>query len=308
MAYQIYNKIIIGIDHGFGNMKTRNKIFKTGVKTYDTKPTFGNDILEFDHKFHVIGEGHKSYVADKVTDDDYYILTLAAIAEELDVLNKQTGDVVLAVGLPPVWIQNQSASFTAYLMKNKDVSFTYHNKQYQISIDDVYVYPQGYAGIIQCLNRFTGSNILADIGNGTMNTIYINNGKPDASKFYTDKLGVHQCVMKIKNELTASTGSNVEESLIEDFLINNRADVSDKYLELMRKVSKEYVKTIFERLVEYDYNSDLMKLYFIGGGGCLVKNFGSYDKARVEIIDDICATAKGYEYLAYSTIRSKGFR
>ena len=46
-----------------------------------------------------------------------------------------------------------------------------------------------------------------------------------------------------------------------------------------------------------------MKLYIIGGGGCIVKNFGSYDKENVEIISDICATVKGYEYLAYMQLR-----
>ena len=41
-----------------------------------------------------------------------------------------------------------------------------------------------------------------------------------------------------------------------------------------------------------------MRLYIVGGGGCLVKHFGQYDESRVTILDDICATAKGYEYLA----------
>lgn len=42
-----------------------------------------------------------------------------------------------------------------------------------------------------------------------------------------------------------------------------------------------------------------MRLYVTGGGGCILKIFGDYDKNRVTIIDDICATAKGYEYLAF---------
>jgi len=48
-----------------------------------------------------------------------------------------------------------------------------------------------------------------------------------------------------------------------------------------------------------------MRLYVVGGGGCLVKNFGNYEKNRVTIVDDICATAKGYEYLAYTSLRRK---
>ena len=41
-----------------------------------------------------------------------------------------------------------------------------------------------------------------------------------------------------------------------------------------------------------------MRLYVMGGGSCLIRNFGQYDPDRVTINDDICATAKGYELLA----------
>ena len=48
-----------------------------------------------------------------------------------------------------------------------------------------------------------------------------------------------------------------------------------------------------------------MRLTIVGGGGCLVRNYGEYDAGRVTIIEDICATAKGYEYLAYMSLRRK---
>ena len=70
----------------------------------------------------------------------------------------------------------------------------------------------------------------------------------------------------------------------------------------MREEAGEYVKVIFSKLAEYDYNPDLMRLYIVGGGGCLVKNFGKYDPANVEIISDICATAKGYEIVVYNRL------
>ena len=34
------NKLIIGIDHGYGNMKTANCCFKTGLIAYDAEPLF----------------------------------------------------------------------------------------------------------------------------------------------------------------------------------------------------------------------------------------------------------------------------
>jgi len=62
---------------------------------------------------------------------------------------------------------------------------------------------------------------------------------------------------------------------------------------------------IFRRLREHEYDLELMKLYVVGGGGCLVKNFGEFE-GRVIINDDICATAKGYEYLARLRARKGG--
>ena len=56
---------------------------------------------------------------------------------------------------------------------------------------------------------------------------------------------------------------------------------------------------------EHEYNPDLMRLYIVGGGGCIIKNFGNFDASRVTIIDDICATAKGYELLAYLSLNRK---
>ena len=41
-----------------------------------------------------------------------------------------------------------------------------------------------------------------------------------------------------------------------------------------------------------------MRLYVVGGGGCLLKNFFPIDPDKIIIISDICATAKGYEYMA----------
>ena len=55
---------------------------------------------------------------------------------------------------------------------------------------------------------------------------------------------------------------------------------------------------VFRRLREHGYDPRLMKLYVVGGGGCLLKNFFPIDPNKVILIDDICATAKGYEYLA----------
>ena len=79
------NSKIIGIDHGYGNMKTANCCFPTGITAYDHEPLFTADMLVYGGRYYLIGEGHKEFAPDKVKDEDYYVLTLAAIAKELNV-------------------------------------------------------------------------------------------------------------------------------------------------------------------------------------------------------------------------------
>ena len=61
-----------------------------------------------------------------------------------------------------------------------------------------------------------------------------------------------------------------------------------------------------DKLRKREYNSELMRLYVVGGGGCMIQNFGEYDKSRVTIVRDICATAKGYEAMTVRKIQRNG--
>ena len=182
-------------------------------------------------------------------------------------------------------------------MRSREVSYRYCGQYYHIRICDVAIYPQGYAAIAASLQDYKGVHMLADIGNGTMNTLVITNGRPVSDKKYTDKIGVHECVKKIMNEVQAECGKIPDESVIEDFLISGTSEVSERIQAVMHSEAVKYTEMIFDKLSEYEYDPELVKLHIIGGGGCLIRNFGKYDTSRVEIIEDICATAKGYEEL-----------
>ena len=66
---------IIGIDHGYGNIKTASCCFKPRVASFDKEPTFKSNLLVFENRYYLIGEEHKEFTADKMADSDYYILT-----------------------------------------------------------------------------------------------------------------------------------------------------------------------------------------------------------------------------------------
>ena len=79
------NKLeIVGIDHGWSNIKTANTVFTTAVSHIANEPGVFDNILEYEGKYYSIG-GKRLMVKDtKVTDDNFYLLTLAAIAKELE--------------------------------------------------------------------------------------------------------------------------------------------------------------------------------------------------------------------------------
>ena len=303
---ELNNIKIIGIDHGYGNIKTASTVTKSGVTAYETEPIFSGNILKYEGSYYRIGECQKEFVSDKVSDDDYYLLTLMAIARELNVYGIREADVHLAAGLPLTWIRRQREEFRSYLLKNREVTYRFNGKEYRIRLVGCSLYPQGYPAIVSRLKDFKGTNLLADIGNGTMNILYINNKKAVESRCWTEKFGVNQCMIAARNAVMDNFGVKIEEATIEPIFRYGSADIGKPYLDCITSAGRQYVADIFSTLRKYEYNPDLMRLYIVGGGGCLIKNFGQYDEKRVTIVDDICATAKGYEYLAFSSLRRKG--
>ena len=300
---EINNTKIIAVDHGYGNIKTAHTVTPAGITEYDSEPAFKGNILEYDGKWYKIGETHKEFVADKSSDDEYYLLTLMAIARELNQEKITDADVYIACGLPLKWVRTQRENFKSYLTRKKKVSFKYNGTEYRIRIVGCTVLPQGYPAVAWAVKNYQGTHMVADIGNGTMNIMYVIDKKPQESRCWTEKLGVNQCVIKAKNEVMNRYCTSIDESSIERVLRFGTAEIVEKYISVIRKAAEEYVENIFETLRRYEYDPDLVKLHIVGGGACLVKNFGKYDPNRVEINEDICATAKGYEYLAYQMLR-----
>ena len=296
---------VIGVDHGYGNIKTANVCFPTGVTAWDTEPTFKNDLLLYEDRCYTIGSGHKEYTADKIGDDDFYLLTLAAVARELNMRDMNTAQVFLGAGLPLTWLGEQKERFKKYLLKNEIVNFSFRGKSFRVGFAGAEIFPQGFSAVANQLRSFRGANMLCDIGNGTMNILSIDNGKPVPSKCYTEKYGTYQCMLAAREALLRKLGKAVDESVIEDVLRHGTADIAESVLTVIRDVSKHYVNEIMRRLREHGYDPELMRLYIMGGGSCLVKNFGEYDSERVTINGDICATAKGYELMAARSLTGK---
>ena len=305
------NFYIIGVDAGYGNMKTARTIYPTGLVAMDTKPFFDGDILEYNGTWYRIGEGHKAYNPDKTADEDFYILTLASIAAELSTEQITEANVHLALGLPTTWTGRQREEYRRYMMRNPDVQFVFNDILYRIHLTDCIVFPQGYAALVPLMDsdkrfnefrQFTGTVMMADIGNGTMNIMRLVNGKPNDQHCWTEVLGVNQCMLTARKQMMDKYGIDMPESVIEQFLRTGTANLARELLDNMTDIVRGYVTGLFDALRLHGYDARLMKLFVMGGGGCLVKHFGKYDPSAVVFVDDLHASAKGNEYMAQGVI------
>ncbi len=298
--------IVIGLDHGFGNMKTAHTCFQSGVTRHEKEPPFKSNLLVYEGRHYTVGDEHKIFVPDKAADEDYYILTLAGIASELRARSLTSARVFLGAGLPLTWVSEQKGRFQAYLLQKPSTEFSFRGVPYHVEFAGAQIFPQGFSAIADRLGEFRGLTMLCDIGNGTMNVLLIRDGKPLPSRCYTEKYGVHQCVLAIREKLMQKFGASVDDSVIQEVLRFGRADIGEKYLTVIRACATEYAQGILDHLREHEYNPELMKLYVMGGGSCLIRNFAQVDPNRVTINGDICATAKGYERLAEAALRRRG--
>ena len=125
--------IIIGIDHGYYAIKTAHCSFPAGLTSYgEHEPYTRQGLLEFGGCFFVCGTGRQPIQRDKTINDNYYLLTLAAIAKEI----RQRGlppecSVRIAAGLPLTSFGRDKPKFKDYLLRsNQSVNFKFEGVEY----------------------------------------------------------------------------------------------------------------------------------------------------------------------------------
>ena len=87
--------ITIGVDHGYAAMKTAHCSFPSGLAEYEHEPYTQKNVLCYDGKYYVVGSGRQPLQKDKTADENYYLLTLAAIAKEIAYRNAPTTTPVI---------------------------------------------------------------------------------------------------------------------------------------------------------------------------------------------------------------------
>lgn len=296
--------MIIGVDHGYGMMKTAHFAFPTGITEYEHEPFSIRNTLKVNGKYYVCGSGRQTLLREKTQNDNYFLLTLAAIAKELEYRGVNSAEIILAVGLPLTSFGLYKQEFLKYLSRfpeDKIVTFEYENRDYSIRVTDIIIYPQGYAAIIDRIHelRREPSVIICDIGSWTVDVMRLDRGFPNMEFNRSLEMGMIRCISEISEQIRSNTGMSVTDSQIEDVLVHQGASLSASANRIVIERGKKYAERIINTLLENGLDVKAVPVIFLGGGASLIKNFiPETALCSAQYITDIHANAKGYEHIA----------
>lgn len=288
---------VIGIDHGWSNMKTVSQIFTTGVKEILTEPAFFDNIVEMNGIYYKVG-GKRLEVRDtKVENDNFYLLTLASVAKELNRRGMRNSNVLLSVGLPLTRFGAEKQDFIDYLKREKEVSFCFEKEKYHIRIARVSVFPQCYAAVADRIRTMPERAVIVDIGSWTIDIMPIQQYYPDEAECTTIPQGLIRCMREINEQCVRKIGQDLDENIIQEIMTGGKGRVPEPYMEIIEDCLRKFAQKVYNTLKEYGYNLDIMPIIFVGGGATVMKLYGRLTGANIQYIEDVRANAKGYEYL-----------
>lgn len=292
------NVEIIAIDHGWSHIKTRSTVFVSGVEE-NVSPTFFDNVLEYNGKFYNIGGKRIEVKNTKVDNNDFYLLTLSAIAKELKNRNLTDANVYLAVGLPLTRFGEEKQAFIDYLKKDKEVTFKYAEKEYHITIEKVSVFPQCYAAVADMIPTFARKAVVIDIGSWTVDIMPVVNKQPDDQRCSSLPKGIITCMREMNRACVRRFNYELDESDIEHYIRYHQIDgIPKDVVALMDNFLAKYAEMIIRSLKEMEINIQTTPIYFVGGGAVVMKNYGGLNMQNVYYKQDVKSNAKGFEILA----------
>lgn len=295
---------IIGVDHGFSMMKTVSQVFTSGVGEITSEPAIHENLLEYEGRYYRIGSERLTVKPTKVLDENYYILTLAAIAKELERRGMRSANIFLAAGLPLTRFGAEKQGFIDYLSKNKEVTFIYEGITYRIRLDKVAVFPQCYAAVVDRMMTFTKKVLVVDIGSWTIDMMPIEEKSPDESRCVTTPRGLITCMRSINEQCVRLLNGEIDESEIQQVMRFGKSDLDDKYFQIVKKEIEAFTNYVYDVIGEHGYNLHTTNIIFVGGGATVMRLFGSLKQKNITFIEDIKANAKGFEQLARMALKA----
>jgi plasmid segregation protein ParM len=241
---------------------------------------------------------------DKTADDRFYVLTLFAIACEIE----QKGDyapglipIKLLVGLPPAHYGMQFERFERYFKRNTVEEYEFHEKRFRIYINEATAYPQAFAAAMPVYGSISAlpKVMVIDIGGFTADYLLLRNGQADLSVCDSLEHGVIILYNQITARLNSELDLLLDESDIDNILRGESNDHDIGVKRIVNDTAQMFVADLFGKLRERAIDLRSGKTIFVGGGSMLVRK-QIEDSGKVSspmFVEQISANASGYELL-----------
>lgn len=296
--------MLIAIDHGNKLVKVPNYApFTSGLQESDSPP-FGGETLKYRGKYYTLSEKRIPYHRDKTEDERFFVLTLFAIAYEIQAAKAYSPNIMrvqLAVGLPPAHYGAQHKAFSAYFTGRGAVQFDFQGKTYSIFIEKAMCFPQAYAAAVTMLQflRDKPKALIVDQGGMTTDLLLLKDGAGDLSVCESLEHGVITLYNQVKSKVSAELDVLLEESEIDAILQGRTEHVSPQVISMVEWQAQVFVNDLFSTLRERGLELKSGVVVFMGGGSILLRRQieTSGKVTNPMFVDDIQANAKGFELL-----------
>jgi len=296
--------MLIAIDHGNKQMKsTHCPPFTSGFKA-SSSTSFGKNILKYKDQYYTLSDQRIPYLRNKEEDDRFFILTLFAIAREIEAMGCYSEEIIrvqMPIGLPPAHFGSQHWLFENYFSGRGIIEFDFQGKPYAVYIDDVICFPQAYAAAVTMLDALIScpKALIVDLGGFTADYLLMRNGEADLSACDSLENGVIVLYNNIRSKINSEHNRLLDESDIDAILSGHGVGYDKTIIATVENETKVFVSDLFSTLRERMLDLRSGKIVFVGGGSILLKRYiaASEKAGDVLVVDDINANAKGYGFL-----------
>ncbi len=295
--------MLIAIDHGNCAIKTPNFSFVSGLSEHTVKPPMTDEIMEYDGLYWTLSGKRINYMRDKTQDDRYFILSLFAIAKEMEKagISSVIESIDLCIGLPPEHYGVLKDKFAKYFKGRDIIKFVYKDKPYSIIINNVMVFPQAYAAIIPQSNLIIDELrvFIVDIGGYTTDVLLLRNGKPDLQFCRSLETGIITMNNEIIRKVSAFHDMLIDDEHISAVLSGKETILPEAVKKTICEATALHAKDILNQLRELQIDLRSNPAVFIGGGSILLKKFITESElvTKSSFVESPNANALGYELL-----------
>ena len=254
---------------------------------------------------------------DKTEDDRFYVLTLFAIAYELERRGVPESldpiDITLLIGLPPAHYGQLHRRFEDYFFRKREImDFEFNDRCFSIRVNKVVSYTQALAAAVTRYGDLKAHAVsyIIDIGGFTVDVLKLRRGKPDLEVMESFEQGVITLYNKIMSQCNSQYDRLLEDSDIDEVIRGEPTILSGEIQLLIRTHAHQFLNEFYNFLRERGIDVKSSKCVFAGGGSMLLRNMIERSgKVGFPIfIDNIYANAQGYELLYKSEVTANGNR